>query len=111
MAPAPENVTFEQIDAYLVGVCSTSTACHGAGAREIVLRDGGTYDKLLEFTVERCDDQLLVVPNDPSASALYNLITGGCGNFRMPPACQSNMCTGIDNVRMVESWILDGAPE
>ena len=71
----------------------------------------GTFDTLMSLSVARCNNQAMVVPGDPTASAFYNVLTDNCSNFRMPPSCPSNHCTGEENVQLVESWILDGAPE
>ena len=74
-----------------------------------MLTGAATYDTLMSLNVSRCTNQAMVVPNDPTASAFYNVLSGGCGNFRMPPSCPSDHCTGEENIAMIESWILSGA--
>lgn len=101
--------TFTQIATYLTGYCATSTACHGPGAREVELTGAGTYDTLMTLNVARCSNQAMVFPGDPEASAFYNVLTDNCSNFRMPPSCPSNHCTGEENIQMIASWILAGA--
>lgn len=102
--------TFADIRSYLMGYCATSTACHGTGAREIVFLGDDLFALLMEHTVPRCNGQPLVVPNEPAGSALYNVLTGGCGNFRMPPGCTRAPCGTDENLGVVESWIQSGAP-
>jgi hypothetical protein len=102
--------TFASVSAYLSGYCATSTACHGTGASRVVLRGTALYGTLTSKTVAKCSGEALVVPNDPAASALYDVLTGGCGKFFMPPACTSAPCGTADNIKLVETWIKSGAP-
>ncbi len=59
-----------------------------------------------------CDDAPLVVPNNPTGSALYNVIGGHCGNFVMPPftVCKTMYCPTEEDWNMIGSWIAKGAP-
>jgi hypothetical protein len=103
--------TFAGVATYLAGRCATSTACHGTGAREVVLRGDALYRTLLEGTVEKCSGQPMVVPGDPAGSAIYNVLAGGCGTFLMPPQCRPGPCGTLADRQMIETWIASGAPE
>ena len=47
-----------------------------------------------------------VVPNDPTLSAFYGMLTGGCGKFLMPPGCTTAPCGGNEtNRQIVKTWI------
>jgi hypothetical protein len=105
MAPA----RFTQVTTYLQGYCATSTACHGTGAKEVVLRGTTVYDTLMGLTVGRCSNRPLGVAGDPAGSAFYGMLNGGCGSYRMPPACTAAPCSTAENLALVESWIANGA--
>jgi hypothetical protein len=106
------SATFSQVAAYLAGNCATSTACHGTGAREVVLRGTALYRTLTTLTVAKCSNRPAVVPGDPAGSALYGVLTGDCGRLLMPPGCAPTPpCGTAINLQIVQSWIQSGALE
>jgi len=83
-------------------------ACHVAAGGSQPLTQ---YTALVTLNYPRplpfCDGQLLAKAGDPDNSVLIKTMTGtGCGD-RMPPG---GPYPGTDQVAMVRTWILNGAP-
>jgi hypothetical protein len=88
-------------------------SCHGEQIQPTILDDPELYDTLLTYTVERCENRVLVVPGQPENSALPMLLREGCGELpQMPLGCaSSNLCVPDSYIAGIEQWIADGAPQ
>lgn len=105
--------TFKQVSALLGKSCATMSSCHGTGSAQTAFTGNNLYNTLMSKRgIAYCDNAPLVVPNNPTGSALYNVIGGHCGNFVMPPstACKTVYCPTEEDWNMIGSWIAKGAP-
>jgi hypothetical protein len=68
------------------------------------------YDTLTTKVVKECNNSVMVVPNDPSKSALVMLPTWQCTDFVMPVGCIDNPCLESDQMAIITGWIASGAP-
>lgn len=96
--------TFNEVAEYLDSQCSSSN-CHGANRRPILLDDPNLRATLETYTVSRCQDDPLVVPGDPEGSSLYRVLQTGCGNLSMPPGCGSPPCLA-EAAAALRDWML-----
>jgi hypothetical protein len=88
-------------------------SCHGGSQMPHLVDDAELHGTLLSYTVERCENRMLVVPGQPDSSALPMLLKDGCGVIpRMPLGCvSSNLCVPDNYIAGIEQWIAAGAPE
>lgn len=105
--------TFQQVAALLGKSCATMSSCHGTGSAQTAFTGSKLYETLMSKRgIPYCDDAPLVVPNEPTQSALYKVIGGHCGTFVMPPftACKTMYCPTEEDWNMIGGWIARGAP-
>jgi hypothetical protein len=80
----------------IVKINCSSTACHGGGVAPTLL----TYESV----------KAMVVPGDPEASLLYDLITTNDLDKAMPPITYGVDLTTMEKTK-IYNWILHGAKE
>ena len=68
------------------------------------------YGILTTKVVMPCNNNILVVPNDPANSALLKLPTWQCTDFVMPMGCIDDPCLTQAELDTIRTWILAGAP-
>lgn len=100
-----------------------STTCHGGRYPPTLVwrdsRDDMTLYQALTTTPSKlCGDALLVVPFDPTGSALVKILKDECENIagtssRMPFYCDADPlygnCITPEQITAIEQWIADGA--
>jgi hypothetical protein len=95
-------------------VLANCVYCHNDPTKRLDLQESGLHGRLVNTEAERvapgCPNKVLVVPNDPMASLLYQKLTGtmpeGCGE-RMP---YKKPAVSDLELQFVRDWINAGAP-
>lgn len=83
--------------------------CH-VNRRPIFTTSGTTlYNTLISTVVKQCGNHKLVVPNDPTNSAIIELVTSKCNGYKMPTSCSDPVCLVPDDLSRLTSWISLGA--
>ena len=103
------DTTLSALQAELFTGSCASSSCHGGAApsRGLDMNDGGTHAATVDVAAVE-PDWVRVVPGDPDASLLYQVLLDGVGNTRrMPPGFSMEGCE-IESVRV---WIEDGAQD
>jgi hypothetical protein len=105
-------VTFAAVSTVLGQRCG-SIGCHSAmNGRPPALAAGAMlHSTLMTRTVARCGGDPLVIPNDPSKSALVKLVNKACGTFVMPPGAANTPSIPAADLTTITSWISAGAPQ
>ncbi len=71
--------------------------------------DDALYTLLNTFTVEKCGGSPLITPGDTANSAILKVVSGGCGEFFMPPATYENFTA--EELATITAWVEAGAPK
>jgi hypothetical protein len=103
---------FQAVATIMSNNCGLS-ACHGGGldGQDLVFTNLSTlHGILMTKVVKECNSSVLVVPNNPAASALLMLPTWKCNDFVMPNGCIEDPCLRQDELDAITNWIASGAP-
>lgn len=108
----PGDASFELVR-YMVDLGCSATICHGGCLDFVLLDDSLLYDKLMNTVVPECENNPLITPGQPEASALYRLISGGCPDLQqMPNGCiEGDSCVPTEWRDRISQWITNGAPQ
>lgn len=67
------------------------------------------FTLLTTFTVEKCAGSPLIVPSDTANSAILKVVSGGCGDFYMPPDTYDPFTD--EELATLTAWVEAGAPK
>jgi hypothetical protein len=95
-------------------ILAKCTGCHGGTSPDalLVLEPSKSYGALVgspEVT-GTCTNLLRVKPGDPDGSALLRRIVGETCGLRMPPDDRTYFDQVPDEVSLIRTWIVNGAP-
>jgi hypothetical protein len=99
-------VAFSQVATIIGKTCGT---CHAA-SMPVLKNDMNLRTTLTTFKAMPCANNPLVTPNDPSKSAIVQLVSKQCGATVMPVGCKSTPCIPQADLTTITNWINAGAP-
>ncbi len=101
-------MSFAQVTAVLQKNC---VVCHGPMATPALIQSDSLYSTLTTTSISPCNGDSLVTPGDVASSALVSVLTGKCGQLKMPFGCDTTPCIPQADVDLISAWIEHGAPE
>ena len=112
------TATFAAVASIMSQECG-KPLCHGGAAPAQMLNFTNMttlYATLTSKVVTECKGEKLVVPGDPTNSALLKLPTWECsdpmgGPFVMPQGCIDDVCLPDAELATLRAWIAAGAPQ
>jgi hypothetical protein len=99
-------VSFLEIENIIGNNCA---ACHIDQRPDLTTTGTALHSTLLSTVVKQCGNHKLVVPNDPTNSAVIELVTKKCNEFIMPTSCTDPVCLVPAEFAKLTSWISLGA--
>ncbi len=112
------TATFAAVASIMSQECG-KPLCHGGAAPAQMLNFTNMttlYATLTSRVVDECKGEKLVVPGDPTNSALLKLPTWECTDpmgapFVMPQGCIDDVCLPDAELATLRAWIAAGAPQ
>jgi hypothetical protein len=99
-------VTFLEVENIIGSNCA---GCHVDQRPDLTTTGTALYSTLMSTVVKQCGNHKLVVPNDPTNSAVIELVTNQCNGFFMPTSCSDPVCLVPDEFAKLTTWISLGA--
>lgn len=99
-------VSFLEVENIIGNNCA---GCHVEQRPDLTTTGTALYSTLMSTVVKQCGNHKLVVPNDPTNSAVVELVTNECNGFFMPTSCTDPVCLVPNEFAKLTTWISLGA--
>jgi hypothetical protein len=99
-------VSFLEVENIIGNNCAS---CHIDQRPDLTTTGTALHSTLLSTVVKQCGNHKLVVPNDPTNSAVIELVTNECNGFFMPTSCSDPVCLVPNEFEKLTTWISLGA--